>query len=129
MREFSGGPMMTKLAVSIAACLVAASPAVAQEPSALAPPPVFLVGVVIPESGEAMAIVEDPQTREQTLHTVGAQIGAARLTKILRDRVVLSSGDVAIEVRLAGAPPPPPRVRVPTRPRPLPPRTRPIIPR
>ena len=118
--------MVIALVLSVVACLIAASPAGAQDSPLSTPPPVFLVGVVIPETGEPMAIVEDAQTHEQTIHTVGAQIGAVRLTKILRDRVVLSSGDVAIEVRLAGSPPPPPpRNRPPARP--LPPRTRPII--
>jgi hypothetical protein len=71
-----------------------------------------------------MAIMEDPKTHEQEIHQLGAQIGDVRLTKILKDRVVLTSGDVAIEVRLAGpAPPPPSRVPVRTPPG----RTRPAV--
>jgi hypothetical protein len=115
------------LALSVAACLVAAGWASAQS-QGLPTPPFLLVGVIIPEAGEPMAITEDPKTHEQEIHQLGAQIGDGRLTKILRDRVVLTSGDVAIEVRLAGSPPPPPPTRaVPSRP--LPPRARPVVPR
>ena len=118
------------LALAIVAYLLAAVPTTAQVPVLPAPSPVLLVGVVIPEAGEPMAIVEDPQTHKQTIRTLGAQIGDVRLTKILRDRVVLtSSGDVAIEVRLAGPAPPAPGPRVPIRFRPPPGRARSTVPR
>lgn len=60
-----------------------------------------LVGVVMPEGGEPMAILEDPATRQQELYPLGATIGNVRLTRILRDRVVLTSGGSEVEVRLA----------------------------
>lgn len=44
--------------------------------------------------GSADSRTEDPH--------LGAQIGDVRAMKILKDRVVLTSGEVAIEVRLAG---------------------------
>ena len=96
------------LALATVACLLATAPARAQNQGSggqLAAPPVLLVGVIIPEGRDPMAITEDPKTHEQSLHPLGAQIGDVRLTRILKDRVVLSSGDVAIEVRLAGSPP------------------------
>ena len=109
----------TTLGVALAtACLFATTPARAQDPGlggGLAAPPVLLVGVIIPEGRDPMAITEDPKTHEQSLHPLGAQIGDVRLTRILKDRVVLSSGDVAIEVRLAGPPPPPPSRPAPSR--------------
>jgi hypothetical protein len=77
-------------------------PAMAQS---LPAPPFLLVGVIMPEAGESMAILEDPLTHEQDLYPLGAQIGGVHLTRILRDRVVLTSDGVAVEVRLAGPPP------------------------
>jgi hypothetical protein len=118
---------VTRLGLAALACLLAV-PAAAQVPVLPDPAAIILVGVVIPDTGEPMAIVEDPRTHEQTIHTLGAEIGGGRLTKILKDRVVLSSGAVAIEVRLA-SPPPPPAPSRPTRFRPPPVRTRPIAPR
>lgn len=117
-----------RVAFALASLLVAV-PTLAQAPAPPGPPPAFLVGVIIPEAGEPMAIMEDPQTREQTLHTLGAQIGGVRLTKILRDRVVLSAGDTAIEVRLVSPAPPRPTPRAPARFRPPIPRARPVAPR
>lgn len=114
------------LALSLAACLLATGLATAQSPEPPTPP-FLLVGVIIPEAGEPMAIMEDPKTHEQEIHALGALIGDVRLTKILKDRVVLTSGDVAIEVRLAGPAPPPPSRPVPVRP--PPPRARRAVPR
>jgi type II secretory pathway component PulC len=68
-------------------------------------PPFLLVGVIMSEAGESMAILEDPRTHEQELHPLGAQIGGVHLTRILRDRVILTSEGIAVEVRLAGSPP------------------------
>lgn len=96
-----------RLGLSLAGVLVA-GPTLAQTPALPALPPVLLVGVVIPEGGVPMAIVEDPRTHRQTIHTLGSQIGDVTLTKVLRDRVLLSSGDSAIEVRLSRPTPPPP---------------------
>jgi hypothetical protein len=102
------------LALAIVACLLAPRPATAQSPAL---PPLLLVGGIIPEAGEPMAITEDPQTHEQKIHMLGAQIGDVRLMKILKDRVVLTSGDAAIEVRRAGPAPRPSRT-IPSRPPP-----------
>jgi hypothetical protein len=52
------------LALAIVACLLAPRPATAQSP-ALPTPPFLLVGVIIPEAGEPMVIMEDPQTHEE----------------------------------------------------------------
>ena len=90
-------------------CLLTAVPAAA-EPPILPPPAPLLGGVIMPEGGEPMAILEDPTTHEQEIYELGAEIGHTRLTKILRDRVVLTSGGSDVEVRLAGSRPPPPSV-------------------
>jgi hypothetical protein len=103
------------LVFSAVAGFTGTSPAMAEAPGPL-PPPFLLVGVIIPEAGEPIAITEDLQTHEQEIHQLGAQIGGGRLTKILKDRVVITSGEVAIEVRLAGPVPPPPRPPAPPRP-------------
>ena len=79
----------------------------AEAPGLLAPAP-LLVGVVMPDGGEPKAILEDPTTHEQAIYPLGAQIGNGHLTKILRDRVVLTTDGGQVEVRLAGSPPPPP---------------------
>jgi hypothetical protein len=114
------------LALAVVACLLATRPATAQS-QAQVTTPLLLVGVIIPEGGEPMAIMEDPKTHEQEVHQLGAQIGDVRLTKILKDRVVLTSGDAAIEVRLAGPAPPPLSRPIPFRPPPG--RSRPAVPR
>jgi hypothetical protein len=116
------------LAFGVVAYLLATSPATAQS-LPLPTPHFLLVGVIIPEAGEPKAVMEDPKTHEQEIYALGAQIGDARLTKILKeDRVVLTSGDIAIEVRLAGpAPPPPPSRAIPFRPAPG--RARRVVPR
>ena len=80
-----------------------------------ASPPFLLVGVIMSETGESMAILEDALTHEQELHPLDAQIGGVRLTRILRDRVVLTSEGVAVEVRLAGSPPQPRTRPIPRR--------------
>jgi type II secretory pathway component PulC len=98
------------LALASSACLFSERPAMAQSP-APPRPPFLLVGVIMPEAGEPMAILEDPRTHEQELHTLGAQIDGVHLTRILKDRVILTSEGVAVEVRLA-APPPSSRGRV-----------------
>lgn len=114
------------LALALAACVLIARSATAEAPALLAPP-LLLVGVILPESGDPMAILEDPKTREQELYAVGAQIGGVRLTGILRDRVILTSGGVPIEVRLAHPSRPLPGLAQPSRPLPgraIPPRPR-----
>jgi type II secretory pathway component PulC len=68
----------------------------------------LLVGVIMPEGSEPKAILEDTATHEQEIYPLGAQIGGVRLTKILRDRVVLTSNGGDVEVRLAGSAQPPP---------------------
>jgi hypothetical protein len=90
-------------------CLLAAVPTAAEPPAHPAAPP-LLVGVIMPEGGEPRAILEDATTHEQEIYGLGAEIGNARLTRILRDRVVLTSGGSDVEVRLAGSRPPPPSV-------------------
>lgn len=109
--------MGPRVALAVAVCALAALPAPA-DARAQSAPPLLLVGVILSEPGEPMAILEDPQTHEQALHVLGAHIGPVRLTEILKDRVILTSGDALIEVRLAGPPPPSRGRAVPFRPPP-----------
>jgi hypothetical protein len=108
--------MVLGLTVALAACVLSGRSATAEAPALLAPP-LLLVGVILPESGDPMAILEDAKTREQGLYALGAQIGGVRLTGILRDRVILTSGGVPIEVRLAHPSLPLPGRAIPPRPR------------
>lgn len=95
---------MARLALALLG-LVAAHPVAAQSPAAS----LALVGVIMPEGREPMAILEDPRSHQQQLYSLGAQIGDVRLTKILRDRVVLTAGGGGdFEVRLARSSSPPP---------------------
>jgi type II secretory pathway component PulC len=94
-----------KLAAAALLCLVVGR-AGAESPAPPAATP-LLVGVIMLEGNEPMAILEDPATHGQEIYPLGAQIGSLRLTKILRDRVVLTSNGNHVEVRLAGSPPPP----------------------
>jgi hypothetical protein len=88
------------LALAALVCLLGGSPAAGQAPAPQAPS-LVLVGTVIRDGGEPMAILEDSRTHEQELYPLGATIGNVRLTRILRDRVVLTSGGSDMEIRLA----------------------------
>jgi type II secretory pathway component PulC len=99
--------MLVGFALVVLVGLLTGQPAAPEAPAPPAPS-LLLVGVIMPDGGEPVAILEDPATHEQEIYPLGAQIGNVRLTKILRDRVVLTSGGSDIEVRLAGSPSPPP---------------------
>ena len=61
---------------------------------------------MIRETGDALATIEEPRTRRQTLYRVGDAIGEARLVRILEDRAVLVVDGTEVELRLAGIPNP-----------------------
>lgn len=63
-----------------------------------------LIGLIIREGADGIAIIEDRRTRRQGLYRVGAMIGGGRLTEILPDRVTLVFVDGEVELRLAGTP-------------------------
>lgn len=63
-----------------------------------------LVGIIVRDSGEALATIEEPRTGRQTFYRVGDTVGEARLLRILEDRAVLVVGGTEVELRLAGVP-------------------------
>lgn len=65
-----------------------------------------LVGVVVRDTGEALATIEDPRTGREAFYRVGDSVGEARLVRILEDRAVLAVAGTEVELRLAGVPDP-----------------------
>lgn len=61
-----------------------------------------LLGTVLPDVAEAMAIIQLGKTGEQALFRVDDVVGGGRVTRILRDRVVLTFADGEIELSLDG---------------------------
>lgn len=119
------------LSVALGICLALGSHVrvPAQEPAAPRPTPLTkspgaeglrkasdlaLIGLIIREGAEGIAVIEDRRTKRQGLYRVGALVGGGRLTEILPDRVKLAFNDGEVELRLAGTPggaapvPPPP---------------------
>jgi type II secretory pathway component PulC len=94
------------LAVIASAVLGPTAPSTAQQ----SPADLALVGLILGEGGKARAMIEDLKTRKQTLHRVGDVIGSRRLIRILEDRVVFSSPEGELVLRLAGVTGSPPSV-------------------
>lgn len=109
------------LSVALGICLALGSHvrAPAQEPAAPSPTPLTkspgaeglrrasdlaLIGLIIREGAEGIAVIEDRRTKRQSLYRVGALVGGGRLREILPDRVKLAFSDGEIELRLAGTP-------------------------
>lgn len=63
-----------------------------------------LVGVIIREDGESLAVVEDRKAKRQTFYKVGASLAGATVKTILPDRVVLAFADGEVQLRLVGTP-------------------------
>lgn len=63
-----------------------------------------LVGVVVRQDGQPLAIIEDRGTRKQTLYKLGALVRGGRVTSIAEDRVVLTFTGGDVELRLATSP-------------------------
>jgi hypothetical protein len=87
------------LAVLLTA-LVAVVPAVTASVPGSGP---IVVGIVLREAGAgpSFAVIEDPATSTTGFYPVGASVGAARVTQILADRVILMAGDQQTLLRLA----------------------------
>jgi hypothetical protein len=71
-------------------------------PASAEPGPV-VVGIVIREVGRTFAIIRDPATSKPGFYEVGARVGAAVVTEILADRVVLDTGGQQTQLRLAAS--------------------------
>jgi general secretion pathway protein C len=69
-----------------------------------------LMGTIIEESGESLAIIQDNQTKAQGRYPVGSMVSGAKVVMILRNKVVLSIDGrdellvMGIEKLLASAP-------------------------
>ena len=85
------------LAVILTA-LSAVIPPVAASTSGAGP---IVVGIVLREMGESFAVIEDPATSTTGFYPIGARVGAARVTEILADRVILMAGAQQTLLRLA----------------------------
>lgn len=91
------------LGVALALAFVLGGPVgvPAQAPTA---PDLVLIGLILREGQEGIAVIENRKTKQQRLYRVGAVVAGARLTEILPDRVKLSFQGREVEVRLAGTP-------------------------
>ncbi len=93
-------------------CLVAFPVAIAGEPvmSGQAPvesivqeePDLVLLGTVLHDPGEPMAIIQVGKTGEQDLYWLGDVVEGGRITKILRDSVTLTFAEIEVELALTG---------------------------
>jgi hypothetical protein len=61
-----------------------------------------LLGTVLSESGDMMAIIKVGKTGEQELYWLGDSIEDGRITKILRDRITLAFADLEVELLMTG---------------------------
>ena len=61
-----------------------------------------LVGTVLSDAGKSVAIMEDNKTNEQKFYRMGGSIRGGRITKIQKDRVVITKDGVKIVLRLNG---------------------------
>ena len=59
-----------------------------------------LVGTVLSDEGKSVAIFEDNKTNSQKFHRLGDTIEGGRITKILKDRVILTENNVKVELKI-----------------------------
>jgi hypothetical protein len=86
------------LALTLGVLLAAAPVGAALElPSGLR---LVLLGVVLRESDDSFAIIEDAHTSRVGFYRVGASVGGVRITRIEADRVVVAAGDTRAVLRL-----------------------------
>ena len=69
-------------------------------PASTEPGPI-VVGIVLRDVGPNFAVILDPVTSKPGFYGVGARVGAAVITKILADRVIIVAGDQQTHLRLA----------------------------
>ena len=62
----------------------------------------LLLGTVLHDSGEPMAIIRIGKAGEQELYRLGDVVEGGRLTKILNDKVTLTFSDMEVELSLTG---------------------------
>jgi hypothetical protein len=73
---------------------------IAPSPSPAEPGPV-VVGIILRDVGPSFAVILDPVTSKPGFYGVGARVGAAVITTILADRVIIVAGDQQTHLRLA----------------------------
>jgi type II secretory pathway component PulC len=61
-----------------------------------------LLGTVLHDSGEPMAIIQIGQSGEQNLYRLGDVVEGGRITKILRDSITLTFEEIEVELGLTG---------------------------
>jgi Type II secretion system protein C len=66
-------------------------------------PQINLLGMVLRQTGESFAIIQDPQTGKTEFYPLGSDVKGARLSRILSDRVVLTLGGTKLVLRLGVA--------------------------
>jgi len=69
-------------------------------PASTEPGPI-VVGIVLRDVGPNFAVILDPVTSKPGFYGVGARVGAAVITEILADRVIIVAGDQQTHLRLA----------------------------
>jgi len=74
-------------------------------------PALVVIGIVVREAGEPLAILEDFTTKKHSMYRVGSPVGDGRVTAITPDRVTIAFPDGQVELRLGAggspvAPPP-----------------------
>jgi Type II secretion system protein C len=62
-----------------------------------------LLGMVLRQTGESFAIIQDPQTGKTEFYPLGSDVKGARLSRILSDRIVLTVGGSKLVLRLGVA--------------------------
>lgn len=62
-----------------------------------------LLGMVLRQTGDSFAIIQDPQTGKTEFYPLGSDVKGARLSRILSDRIVLTVGGTKVVLRLGVA--------------------------
>lgn len=81
-----------------------------------APPDLALVGIIVDNHGDRLALVKTSSSPLATALRVGSAVSGWRVTEIAADRIVLGAGPARSEIRLEAnrAPPPQPKPAPPT---------------
>ena len=59
-----------------------------------------LVGTVLSDAGKSVAIIEENRTNEQKFYRMGDLIRGVHITKILKDRIILTKDNIDIQLRM-----------------------------
>lgn len=88
-----------------AAELLPSGPSTGGEPASRASltlnPALVVIGIIVQDAAEPLAIIEDLVTKKQATYRVGAAIAGGRVAAIVPDRVTIALPDGQLELRLA----------------------------